>query len=164
MENKPEHNIEIILIRHSLISCCADKNIKPAPGKGGNVEFVITIETPDSPTKLNVNDIFTIKIELDCTGKSNENQEIAFHASCKMEGTYKVDDCPKEGLITKDNKKLRTLTANQLFPVVAQNVSDMLAKMGYRSIQVPQSMAISNLVEKDIKKRKTRKVKAFSAQ
>src|ERR1035437_8586186 len=131
MENNKQPSAEVSLIRSRLIECHADVKDRTLPLKGGTVQFVITVETPDTPDVLKSGDTFTIGILLECKGKNSDSKNTDFSIACKMEGTYKIFKCLECGIVTENNHVLWTYSASLLFPLLAQYVSDTASRMGY---------------------------------
>lgn len=155
MDVQPQSSVEIILVHHQLVKCNAESKIKAAAGKGGTVEFTIEIESPKIGKKIIPDEIFPIILGLNCIGKAEEDQGIAFQASCSIEGMFHIVDCPKEGIMS--NTSLWVSPARQILPLVAQFVSDMVSRMGYKNIQIPLGVAAVAPIETVTKTKAARK-------
>lgn len=155
MENNKQPSTEVSLISSRLVECQADVINRTQPEKGGTVQFVITVETPETPDVLKSGDTFTIGILLECKGKNRESKKNDFSIACKMEGKYKVFKCQDCGIITENNHVLWTYSAGMLFPLLAQYVSDTASRMGYKNINVPMFLpATHNMtLEEPLKKK-----------
>lgn len=129
--------VEIALIRHQLLTCNAELKNKPKPNTGGSLEIKSEIGTPTEPKVLKKDDEFKVTLLIELTGTSKDSKEIAFSSSCKFEGDYRIVDCEKNGISTKDNIKLWSLAISQLHPLASQFVGDLALKMGFRNIRVP---------------------------
>jgi len=137
MDYQSSDNVEVALIQHQLLRCNAEANIKPSPDMGGNVEIVINLNTPKSPSILNKNDSFSISLQIGVIGKVKDSKDIAFNVLCEMEGSYRLINCNDNGITTKNNVNLWTSSARQLFPLVAQFTTDLVSKLGFKNISVP---------------------------
>ncbi|MDD2852827.1 MAG: hypothetical protein PHY09_13130 [Desulfuromonadaceae bacterium] len=137
MDYQPGDNVEVALIQHQLLRCNAEANIKPSPDMGGNVEIVINLNTPKSPSILNKNDSFSISLQIGVMGKEKDSKDIVFSVLCEMEGSYRLINCNDNGITTKNNVDLWTSSARQLFPLVAQFTTDLISKLGFKNISVP---------------------------
>ena len=141
MDILSSNNVEIALIQHRLLNCNAELNIKTKPEMGGNLVITSEIKTPTSPSVLKKDDLFSINLFLDITGKLKDSKDTAFSVSCKFEGKYRVINCEKDGLVTKENSKLWSLAVGQLQPLVSQFTTDLAFKMGLKNITVPPVIA-----------------------
>lgn len=137
MDIQPGCCIEVDFVDHHLIECRAEKKDVKTPEVGGNVTFEIKVEVSEKSEVLKKEDILEIKISLECIGVSKEHKETAFEVFCKMRGFFEITSCPEEGIVTEDNRKLLSLTASCLYPLLAQHVGDLLAKMDFRGIEIP---------------------------
>jgi preprotein translocase subunit SecB len=137
MDNLSSNNVEIALTEYRLLNCKAESKIKASPNSGGSLEITSGVGTPTSPPILKKNSLFVIKISVEIIGKPKDSKDIAFSASCNFEGKYRITNCEKSGVSTKDNLKLWALAINQLHPLVSQFVSDIVSKMGFKNVNVP---------------------------
>jgi hypothetical protein len=148
----------ITLIHHVLTSCKAENKINPTDSKGGIVEFSTTLEAPDDKSIIKKGESYLISLLLDCTGKTKDSKDIAFQVSCKMEGVCAVIDGSTVGI--KSSPDLWAIPANQLYPLVAQFISDVVSRMGYKNIAIPVSIPdIAVPKSKDIPDKKSKRKK-----
>lgn len=157
MDHQPSDNVEVALIQHQLLRCNAEANIKPSPDMGGNVEIVINLNTPKSPSTLNKNDSFSISLQIGVIGKEKDSKDIAFSVLCEMEGSYRLINCNDNGITTKNNVNLWTSSARQLFPLVAQFTTDLVSKLGFKNINVPAFVPSDFLLQTKPRKKNLKK-------
>lgn len=159
MENNASKNVETALIQHRLVSCNAEAKIQPSPKMGGNIEILIKLNTPETPEIIKKNDMFDINVMVEVNGKVKETDEIAFNASCEMEGTFQLVNCEGIGIPTSDGLHLWTLSTKQLFPLVAQFANDLISKLGFKNINIPASIPGKLLLHKKPVKKPAKKTK-----
>lgn len=128
---------EINFVSHRLIDCKAELIIVSEIDIGGEVTFEIKVETPSEPKVLKQKDVFESRISLKCTGVGSESKKTSFRASCKMGGLFEVVNCSDEGITTVNNPIIISLSTNCLYPLVVQFIEAMVAKMGFRNVEIP---------------------------
>lgn len=138
MDNGPSDTTYIALIHHQLLNCSAEVKVNATESKGGNVTFESTLEAPDDNVTMKTGESYSIKILLDCTGKIGNTENVAFHATCQMEGICMVVNAPNAGV--KSTATYWLPPANQLYPLLSQYVNEMISRMGFKNVIVPPFM------------------------
>ncbi len=146
MENKPASTAYIALTHHQLISCSAETYIKATVSKGGTIEFTTTMEIPDTSTLLKKGESYSIFVGLDCIGKSEETNDIAFKISSKMEGICTIANTSENGM--KSSDIFWIVPVNQLYPLLSQFTSEVISRMGYKNIDIPPMMITAPIRKK----------------
>lgn len=154
MDNKPCNNAYSSLIHHRILSLVAETDDSQT-GKGGVIEFTITTEGPDKPL-LKADDTFSLMVSLSCTAKRKEDERVAFSVACKCEGSYQIFDCPKDGITTQEGDNIWHSSASQLLPIIAQYLTEVIGRMGYKNIQVPSFMPKPQAAKSSESKRKAK--------
>jgi preprotein translocase subunit SecB len=137
MDCKSFKNVDIALTQHRIVRCSAETKIKPSPLMGGFVEFTFGIETPKEATVLKKGDTFSISISVKTIGMTKDNKSVAFQMACKMEGSFNLLNCEDDGISTDDCHDLWMISASQLYPLVAQFATELIARTGFKNINVP---------------------------
>lgn len=148
MENKSVNSAYITLIDHQLITCSAESFVKSSESKGGSVEFITTMEFPDTSTHIKKGESYSIFVGLECIGKVGDTDTVAFRVLCKMEGFCTILNAPEAGI--KSSNIFWFIPANQLYPLLSQFTSDIVSRMGYKNINIPPS--VPNFTDKNITK------------
>ena|SRR6185369_3680401 len=138
MDYGPSDDTYIALIHHKLLNCSAEVKVNASESKGGNVTFESTLEVPDDSITMKTGESYSIKILLDCTGKIGDTENVAFHATCQMEGICMVVNAPNAGV--KSTATYWLPPANQLYPLLSQYVNEMIFRMGFKNVIVPPFM------------------------
>ncbi len=163
MANQP---VDLVaLMHHKIIQLRADNLIFPRQSKGGVVTFTSSLETPDDVKMLKVSDSFSILLTLECKASDGENEEPAFIASCKAEGTFYVAQCSKDEISAVGNNALWNTAASQLMPLISNFVAEQIIRMGFKNIQVPPYFPVAveaiSTKPKPVSKSKPNKTKSI---
>jgi len=162
MANQP---VDIItLINHKVIKFNAEDTIFPQISKGGVVTLTNILETPEDVKKLKTNDTFSVLLTLECKASDGKSEKTAFTVSCSVSGSFIVAQCAQNEINPIGNNTLWNTAASQLMPLLSSYVSEQITRMGFKNIQIPPFLPVTQAEPTTVAPKVLRKGKSAKAK